>query len=397
MAGIYIHIPFCKSRCIYCDFYSTTKLELQHSYVKALLCELETRKLSALNAFDSVLRTVYIGGGTPSVLDICSIDKLSGQISDLYGLEHLQEFTVEVNPDCISSEYAGALAQLPVTRVSMGVQSFNDEILKFMNRRHDSAGAIQAYRNLRHTGFDNISLDLMFGIPGQTIDMLLDDLDKMLELAPEHISIYSLSYEPGTCLERMVSAGQVSSLSDETCMSMYSAVCRKLTEAGYFHYEISNFARKGRESVHNSNYWNGTPYLGIGAGAHSYNGTDTRCFNNPDLNRYIAYYLKDKEDGTDIVDRFERIASTAPCEFEHLDSIDLRNEYIMLALRTIRGINLDDFKKKFGNESLEQLLFMARPQIKNENLAISNSTLFIPENKFYISNSIIVDLFLEKD
>lgn len=391
MAGIYIHIPFCKSRCIYCDFYSTTSLDLRGPYVDALLRELETRKLSALNASDSVLRTVYIGGGTPSVLNICNLDSICGQISELYGLENLQEFTIEANPDSVTDSFVQGLAQLPVNRVSMGVQSFNDSILRFMKRRHDSAGALRAYDRLRAAGFENLSLDLMFGIPGQTIGMLVGDLDRMLELEPEHISVYSLSYEPGTCLEKLISTGQASALSDELCQSMYRTICNRMALAGYNHYEISNFARPGHESVHNSNYWNGTPYLGIGAGAHSYNGYDIRSFNNSNLKQYIAYY------GTGLGCDKKDNGPESPCQYEILDAVDRRNEYVMLALRTSAGIELVDFENRFGKESTAQLLDMAEPQISNGNLVLADGKLSVPQEKFFISNSIIVELFLEKE
>lgn len=373
MAGLYIHIPFCQSRCIYCDFYSTTCLSSKDRYVTALLSELEDWGQSRSWCSDGgALNTIYIGGGTPSSIGVELLETISRKIEHIWGFDSLREFTVELNPDDVSAEFAEKLHKLPITRVSMGVQSFNDDILKFMNRRHNSAGAVKAYRNLCNAGFDNISLDLIFGVPGQDVDMLNTDLDNMFELNPQHISIYSLSYSPGTKLSIMADDGIVQPLSDECCSHMYRIICKRLSDAGYVHYEISNFAKPGYESRHNSGYWNNSPYMGAGAGAHSYNGTDCRRSNEPDLEQYIA---------------------NRRYETEYLDVTDCVNEFIMLSLRTIHGLDLKTFRDRFGTEYYEKLLTVSNNYLESGHLIVSDDCMKIPQKHIYVSNMIIADLF----
>lgn len=377
MAGLYIHIPFCQSRCIYCDFYSTTCLSSKDKYVAALLSELENWGQNRSWCSDGgVLNTVYIGGGTPSTIGVGLLETISHKIEQVWGFDSLREFTVELNPDDVSAEFAEKLRKLPITRVSMGVQSFNDDILKFMMRRHNSAGAIKAYRNLCNAGFDNISLDLIFGVPGQDMDILNSDLDNMFELDPQHISIYSLSYSPETKLSGMVDDGTVQPLSDECCSHMYHIICKRLSDAGYVHYEISNFAKPGYESKHNGGYWNSSPYMGAGAGAHSYNGTDCRRWNESDLEQYIV---------------------NPKYEVEYLDVTDCANEFIMLSLRTIHGLDLNTFRERFGTGYYEKLLAVSNHYMESGHLIVSNDCLKIPQKYFYVSNTIIADSFFEKN
>ena len=304
---IYVHVPFCKSFCTYCDFYSEIcSGKVQKLFVEELCSEIERRRPEIEQTL--ALNTLYIGGGTPSVLE----PELLRRIVDTLGYGPYEEFTVEVNPDDITPEYAAFLKELGVTRVSMGVQSFNDDILRWMNRRHDGAGAREAFRRLRSAGFDNISIDLIYGISQLTPQLWEDTLAQALELGPEHISAYQLTVEEGSPLADMIARGSYAEASEEACEAQYRYLCDKMREAGYHHYEISNFALPGREAVHNSAYWRRLPYIGLGPGAHSLIGTDLRCWNSQQTSGWTS-------------------------ECEHLSAEQIREEVLMLGLRTDQG------------------------------------------------------------
>ena len=304
---IYVHVPFCKSFCTYCDFYSEIcSGKVQKLFVEELCREIERRRPEIDQTL--ALNTLYIGGGTPSVLE----PELLRRIVDTLGYGPYQEFTVEVNPDDITPAYAAFLKELGVTRVSMGVQSFNDDILHWMNRRHDGAGALKAFRSLRSAGFDNISIDLIFGLSQLTPGLWAETLTQALELAPEHISAYQLTVEEGSPLADMIASGSYVEATEEACAAQYSQLCARMKEAGYHHYEISNFALPGKEAVHNSAYWRRVPYVGLGPGAHSLAGTDLRCWNSQKVSGWTS-------------------------ECEHLTPEQIREEVLMLGLRTDRG------------------------------------------------------------
>lgn len=313
MAGIYIHIPFCASRCIYCDFYSTTLRGKGPLYVEALRREMNERK-NWLG--DAPVRTIYLGGGTPSQLgDACIRDILSS-IADCFDLSSLEEITMEANPDDIRKGQDWGM----VNRISMGVQSMVDDELRMLNRRHDAAQVRRAVEIIRNQGIHNISLDLMYGLPSQTIESWQYSIDELLKLKPEHISAYNLSVEDGTRLDRLVKKGELSPADDELCLQMAALLRVKLRAAGYEQYEISNYCLPGFHSRHNSSYWDQTPYIGLGPGAHSYDGTRRRAWNEP----LIQHYLKgERKEG-----------------FEDLSDIDLYNERVMLGLRTRKGTPL---------------------------------------------------------
>ncbi|MBQ9637024.1 MAG: radical SAM family heme chaperone HemW [Prevotella sp.] len=333
MAGLYIHIPFCRSRCIYCGFYSTTLLHLQDRYVDALCREMDMRPSAEVS-------TVYLGGGTPSQLSACNLERLFGHIQKNYpavqtreGASAPRETTMECNPDDLTDEFCAVLRHLPVNRVSMGAQTFSDQRLKFLHRRHNAAQVDAAVARLRHVGIGNISIDLMFGFPGETLEDWLFDLDKAIALRPEHISAYSLMYEEGTELERLLTAGKTEMLGEDLSRQMYEMLLDRLAAAGYEHYEISNFARPGYRSRHNSSYWNLTPYIGIGAAAHSYDGQNVRSWNVADVNRYI--------------ESIER--GVLASEHEVLDDVTRYNDLITTALRTREGIRLNTLNSHFRN------------------------------------------------
>ena len=280
----------------------------------ALLKEIEARKHEA----GEPIRTIYIGGGTPSVLDTIDIFRILRTI----GTEEAEEITMEVNPGDVTEKYLHELKQCGVNRLSIGVQSFKDHLLQLIGRRHTASQAIDAVRMAQKAGFDNISIDLMYALPTQTESHWQADVALALKLGVQHISTYSLIYEEGTALTQKRDKGEITPIDEETENKMYDYLCKRLTQEGFVHYEVSNFALPGKEAKHNSSYWDGTPYIGIGAGAHSYIG-NVRSWNPDDLNAYI----KGIENGSLVR------------ESETLTEADLYNERIMLGLRTNRGIN----------------------------------------------------------
>ncbi len=327
MAGLYIHIPFCKSRCIYCGFYSTTQKELQQRYVDAICKSLTPNSLTpnpSPKVEGSKIETIYLGGGTPSLLTGDQLRQLFLYINKVYGMDYVKEVTIECNPDDITVQYAEMLSQLPINRISMGVQTFSNERLRFLHRRHTAEQIPLAVERLRNIGIRNISIDLMYGFPNETLDDWHRDIDKALRLDVEHLSAYSLMYEEGTPLYRLLEQGKVKEIDEELSLQMYSDLIDYLTAAGYEHYEISNFAKKSFRSLHNSSYWNQTPYIGLGAAAHSYNGHDCRRWNIDNVEEFI----KGIEKGTPVY------------EEEFLDDDTRYNDIVMTALRTCEGLDL---------------------------------------------------------
>lgn len=313
MAGLYIHIPFCKRRCLYCDFFSTTLLQRQEEYLEAVIKEIHSRRGEA----GEPIRTVYIGGGTPSTLRAEDVSKLLKAA----GAADAEEITMELNPGDATREYFLRLRETGINRLSIGIQSFQDSLLHLVGRRHDARQAIEAVRMAQEAGFRNISIDLMYALPTQTMDMWKADIETALSLNVQHISSYGLMYEEGTELTRRRDAGELEPVDEDTEMAMYDYLCARLKDAGLVHYEVSNFALPGHEALHNSSYWNGTPYVGVGAGAHSYIGC-VRSWNPDDLDAYIQGIAN----------------STLVRESETLSDEDRYNERVMLGLRTNRGI-----------------------------------------------------------
>lgn len=333
MAGLYIHIPFCKSRCIYCGFYSTTDSKWRQNYVDAVCREMEMRPSA------EPIKTIYLGGGTPSQLTGEQLQQIFIYINKVYSLPSIQggagggpEITIEVNPDDVSLEYVAILSQLPINRVSMGAQTFDNDRLRFLHRRHTAEQVPLAVQRLRDAGIRNISVDLMYGFPNETLDDWQFDIDAVLALEVEHLSAYCLMIEEGTPLARMLHKGD-----EESERQMYEVLIDRLIAAGYEHYEISNFARPGFRSRHNSSYWNDTPYIGLGAAAHSYDGK-CRQWNVADIRQYV-----------DAVQRNE-----IPCEREFIDADTHYNDRITVALRTSDGLDLDTLSDKYRNYCLRE-------------------------------------------
>ena len=369
MAGIYIHIPFCAKRCIYCGFFSTVRQDEAARYVQAVCRELRLRK----DYLDGEpVRTIYFGGGTPSRLTPEQIGQIINAIGDTFGLDKVEELTVECNPDDITPRYVTSLRALGVNRISMGVQTFNQDLLRFLNRRHDAVQAMDAVRICRESGVSNISIDLMYGLPGQTLDMFHEDLMTALSTNVQHISSYCLSYEENTPLLALRDQGKLTPVDDDLCFNMFTLMCHTIREGGFEHYEISNFCRPGYHSRHNSSYWDGTPYLGLGAGAHSYNRT-SRQWNKSDLDAY----MEGVEQGS------------LAYEIEQLSDADLFNERIMLSLRTSRGLDLSSLIETERSNLLEN----AAKFLSDGSLILENGRLRIPESEMFISDSLISSLF----
>lgn len=379
---IYVHIPFCRSLCTYCGFYSEVAAkcrkaedagrqeELFGRFADALVSEVRMRGQEITDDRN----TLYIGGGTPSVLPLCVYERL---LSALWESGHggpFEEFTFEVNPEDIvekGEDYVRGLMELGVNRISMGVQSFDDGILKFMNRRHNAAVAREAYAILENAGIGNISIDLIFGLPQLSDAQWADTLADALAISPsgrlpQHISAYQLSVEPGSMLDRLVGKGRFEEASEELCQRQYRMLCEALSAAGYSHYEISNFAQPGYAAVHNSAYWRHIPYVGLGPGAHSFVGSE-RQWNLPDLKAYIA------DPGS-------------VREYETLDDEQLALEKIMLALRTSDGIEAPFLEEHCDRGAL------ARAMEIGALVRSGDGRIRIPESRFFVSDGIIEDI-----
>ena len=322
MAGIYIHIPFCKSRCIYCGFYSTTSLALRQQYTDALCREAEARG-------NAKVSTLYFGGGTPSQLTIRQLQQLTDTIYKFNKVSEDVEVTIEVNPDDVNANFANGLRTLPVNRVSMGVQTFDDNRLRWLHRRHTSAQVGEAVERLRAAGISNISIDLMYGFPEETLNEWERDITEAMALQPEHLSAYCLMIEEGTPLHRM----HTNPIDEEKERQMYEVLMDRMEAAGYVHYEISNFAREGFRSRHNSSYWDGTPYVGLGAAAHSFDGQRRRSWNVSNIELYIEGMMHS-----------ERLY-----EEEVLDDDTRYNDLVTVALRTREGLDLAQLSEKHKN------------------------------------------------
>lgn len=376
MAGLYVHIPFCATRCSYCGFYSTTKLDLQDRYVDSLCREIALRKeyLSSYStdskAANTIIRTIYIGGGTPSQLSRYSLEKLFHAI-DTYLECSPAEVTMEVNPDDVTNDLADTISALHINRVSMGAQTFDDNRLKFLNRRHKSFQVERAIDILHEHGVGNISIDLMFGFPGQTCDSWKEDVRRAISLDIQHISAYSLMYEEGTRLYRMLKENMIKEIDEEVSLNMYNELINILCGAGYEHYEISNFAKKGYRALHNSSYWHDIPYLGIGAAAHSYN-IKSRQWNVSDINKYIESISHD----------------TVPFTFESIDADTHYNDIVTTELRTSEGIDLSRLADKY----VQYIVKQAARHVADKTVDINDGHLKLTREGLYISDMIMSDL-----
>jgi len=375
MAGIYIHIPFCKSFCSYCDFYSITDNNSCSALVQALISEMSLR--SGYLEGEAV-ETIYFGGGTPSLLNIADVEKIVEAVSSNFIIADDPEITMEVNPDDVVEGYFGALKRAGVNRISLGVQSWDDKRLRYLGRRHNAAQSAQALEHCFREGFSNVSVDLIYGIPGMTVVNLKSDLEKTFAFPVTHLSAYHLTIEEGTRLGKMKKEGRLTETDEETSSAMFSALGNTCREHGYIHYEISNFALEGYISRHNSSYWRQIPYLGLGPSAHSFDRR-SRQWNVSDVKKYIGS-----------VNRGE-----VPSEREELDRITIFNEYVMTSLRTMWGIDLAHVEAFYDKELHDYLINMSGKYIRYGLMKREKNTLALTDQGKMISDNIIAELLTE--
>ena len=372
MAGIYIHIPFCKRRCIYCDFFSTIQSEKKPTYIHALCQELEMRK-NYLEGEE--IETIYLGGGTPSQLTEEELNEIFTSLYNIYKVKEDAEITLEANPDDLTPEYVSMLRRLPINRISLGIQTFQEETLKLLHRRHTARQAIEAFQRCREAGFRNISIDLMYGLPGETLDTWKEDLQQAIALHPEHISAYHLIYEEGTALWKLRDEHQVEEADEDLSVTLFKNLIDELKQAGYQHYEISNFCLPRLHSRHNSSYWTGKKYLGCGPSAHSFNGS-SRQWNIASLDNYL-----------------KGIASGKPnYEIEELDLYTRYNDFVITSIRTCWGMSLSRLRSEYSEELYRYCLRMAKSHLEQGVLEIEEDTLRLTQEGIFISDGIMSDL-----
>lgn len=370
MAGIYIHVPFCFSRCGYCDFYKTTKLDQMDPYFESLKNEISIRS----SDFSVTVDTVYLGGGTPSLLSRDNIGELYNWLHEHFNFSPSVEWTIEVNPDDITPLYLTSLLETGFNRLSIGIQSFNDEDLRQMGRRHNAKQAIEAIKAAQTAGFKNISIDLIYGLPWSNEEMFAKSLKIMQYLSVQHLSAYHLIFEAGTQFHTLLKKGIYKEVEDESSLNQYYMLRMAAKEAGFTHYELSNFCQPNFESKHNSSYWSGEPYIGFGPGSHSFYN-NFRSWNKGNLGLYNAQ-------------KYELIY-----EKEELTSMDAYNELIMLGLRTSKGVDLSKVRTEFAHY-YDHLLAESERRIAQNHLIIENDFLKCTPEGWFLSDAIIQELFL---
>lgn len=363
MSGLYIHIPYCHSKCAYCDFYSTPNHRGMERLLDALAREWGMRS----GELPDTPSTLYLGGGTPSIVPPRMLSELIGRI----GLGQWVEATIECNPEDVTPQWIEAVRALGFNRVSMGVQSLDDRELQLIGRRHSAQQAVDCAALLMQSGM-KVSLDVIYGLPGQSLQSWRDTLDGVLRLHPHHLSAYLLSYEPRTRLWAMLHAGKVHEASEELIDDMYRSLCSRASQEGYDHYEVSNFALPRCRAVHNSSYWDGTPYLGLGPSAHSFDGR-IRRFNPSSVTTYINAIT----------------SSVPPFEVDEEDALNRLNDMIITRLRTADGLSVGDLTSKWGESVIAEILQQARPLIAAGLLARNGDRLYIPECEWLRSDSVM--------
>ena len=374
MAGIYIHIPFCKQKCTYCNFYSIAGTRLMGDFLDALIQEIKLRKVEII---DSKIETIYFGGGTPSMLKKEEIDLIIETIDENYNLSKSPEITLEANPDDLSADYIHQLTTTKINRLSIGIQSFDDAILKQINRRHTSIQAINAIELAQKSGFTNLSIDLIYGIPNQVDETWLANLETAKRYKIPHLSCYALTVEENTAMHRMITKKLLTEPKEEDSIRQFNLLMDFAEKNGYRQYEISNFCFDEKKSQHNSAYWNGSPYIGFGPGAHSFDGKNKRMWNVSDVKKYI--------DGVQV--------KLLNSEFEILSEDDCYNEYIMTSIRTDSGCNFSEIINRFGPNNLEY--FEKQLKTINSELFVKiNDVVYLTKEGKFLSDFITRTLFI---
>ena len=372
MSGIYIHIPFCKQACHYCDFHFSTSMKKKEEMVLALAKEMQMRK----SENSEVVETIYFGGGTPSVLTNEELNFLIEEVYSNFKVAENPEITLEANPDDLSEERIIELSKTRINRLSIGIQSFFEEDLKMMNRAHNSAEAKKSLQ-IATQYFDNISVDLIYGIPGLTNEMWRENIQTALDFGVPHISSYALTVEPKTALKKLIQTGKIAEPNDDTAQEHFQILVDVLQENGFIHYELSNFGKENYFSKNNSAYWLGKKYIGIGPSAHSYDGV-SRSWNIANNSIYLKEIQGDK----------------LPNEVEVLSKEDRYNEYVMTGLRTIWGISLDRIETEFGDKFLNYLVQQADKFLADDLLSIENNVLKTTRKGKFLADGIASDLFM---
>ena len=375
MAGIYIHIPFCKSFCSYCDFYSITDNSLKDALVQAVIRESSLRS-SYLEG--EIVETVYFGGGTPSLLEPATAANLISDLKKKFPFSDDTEITFEVNPDDVYEGLFIELKKAGINRISLGVQSWDDKRLRYLGRRHDAAQSARALEMVFREGIKNVSVDIIYGVPGMTSADLKADLEKTFAFPVIHLSAYHLTVEEGTRFGRMKKEGKLKETDEETSASMFSLLGKVCREHGFIHYEISNFAKEGYISRHNSSYWKQVPYLGLGPSAHSFDGR-SRQWNVADVRKYVKAIS----------------SGEIPCEREELDRITVFNEYVMTSLRTMWGIDLTHVEEFYDKELHDYLVNLSGKYIRYGLMKREKNTLVLTDQGRMISDNIIAELLAD--
>ena len=377
MAGIYAHIPFCKTLCNYCDFYHIISPGDHSEFIKALLHETKTRQDYIGN---DPVSTIYIGGGTPSVLSVKELETILNCLKTWFSIEQDSELTIELNPDDITYNYLKELKKLEFNRISLGVQSWRDEDLKMLNRRHTEAQAEKALQETLDAGFENVSIDLIYGIPGMGLKEWEKNISKTIKYDIKHLSAYHLTIEPGTVFGKMKEKGLIKEIDEEESTAEFNMLLKKTESAGFVQYEISNFSKPGYFSVHNSNYWKQVPYIGLGPSAHSFNGY-SRQWNVSDIKKYIKQVTSDEQ-------FFEK---------EELDAKTRFNEYIMTSLRTMWGIDLDYIESTFEKEGYDYVINLSGKFIDYGLMRRNQTNLILTNQGKMISDNIISEFMMPDD
>ncbi|WP_196885499.1 radical SAM family heme chaperone HemW [Aureivirga sp. CE67] len=373
MAGIYIHIPFCKQACYYCDFHFSTSLKYKERMVNAICAEIELRKETLEK---ETIETIYFGGGTPSLLSIAEIKQILNTIYTNFSVVENPEITLEANPDDLSTEKLMDLSKTPINRLSIGIQSFFEEDLQFMNRAHSAIEARKCIEEAQKVGFENITIDLIYGVPNMEEAKWRKNLEIAFDLNIPHISSYALTVEEKTVLDSFIKKGRVKPLDENLAFKHFQILVKETKKNGFVHYEISNFGKPDFFSKHNTSYWQGKKYLGVGPSAHSFDGKN-RAWNL--ANNML--YMKEIEE------------KKLPLEIEELSKIDCYNEYVMTGLRTIFGVSLEKIENDFGLEMRKFLEKEIKPFLKQGTLELKDNFLFITEKGKFLADGIASDLF----
>lgn len=374
LAGIYLHIPFCKSKCAYCDFYSVATIRSKQQFVKALCKEIELRKEYLEN---DTVQTIYFGGGTPSMLDIKEIDKLLNILYKYFSIEKSNEITLEANPDDLSEDYLKELKSLDVNRLSIGIQSFIPDDLILMKRRHTAEQAERAVKMAQDQGFKNISVDLIYGLPNLSMHSWQQNIEKVLSLNIQHISAYHLTIEPNTLFYKFYQNGKINLPTENDSLDQFKKLKELTSKKGFVHYEISNFAKDGSISLHNTNYWMDVKYLGLGPSAHSYNLT-SREWNISNIRTYMDGIFQGQiEKETEILSKNEKY-----------------NDFVITSLRTMWGLNTEKLQEKYGNTYLNNFISRSQKYIEQKLMAKNKQNYFLTDQGIFISDHIMQDFLI---